>query len=510
MTSMARSRREITLTVVPTMGDLVRAHTALADGDLDWLHRLVADWQLLADLSFADLLLWVPVRGGAGFLVVAQMRPTTGPTCHLDDWVGVEVAAADHPALRIAWAEQRIYREGDPEWRDGTPVREEAIPVRYEGAAIALVTRETDLQAARTPSRLDLAYLECAADLVTMIAEGRFPFPGPLPEHLGAEPRVGDGLIRLDAAGIVLFASPNALSAYRRLGHAGDLSGEHLSTVTAALLGDGPLHGPISAVAEGRAARSGELDANGSVIALRAIPLLPGSRRIGAILLVHDVTELRRRDRQLLGKDATIREIHHRVKNNLQTVAALLRLQSRRLAVPEARAALEESVRRVSSIALVHETLAQTLNEWVAFDEVADRIIAMVGDVSIDAGSVEITRTGSFGVLPAPLATALAMILTELLQNAVEHAFAGSAGAVTVLAARRPDGLDVVVRDHGAGLPVDFVLEHSDRLGLQIVRTLVTGELGGTIALRPGQPAGTEAVLALPLREPGKGRPGGV
>ncbi len=498
------------------MADLVRASTALTDGDLDWLHRLVADWQLLADLSFADLLLWVPIRGGADFLAVAQMRPTTGPTCHLDDRVGVQVSAGNRQALRVAWAQQRIHREGDPEWRDGIPVREEAIPVRYDGAAIAVITRETDLQAARTPSRLDLAYLKCAADLAAMIGEGRFPFPGPPPEHLAAEPRVGDGLIRLDATGRVSFASPNALSAYRRLGHAGDLSGVHLARLTAALLGDGGLPGPISAVAEGRAARSGELEANGSVVALRAIPLLPAGRRIGAMLLVRDVTELRHRDRQLLGKDATIREIHHRVKNNLQTVAALLRLQSRRLAVPEARAALEESVRRVSSIALVHETLARTLDEWVAFDEVADRIIAMVADVTVSASQVAVSRSGSFGGLPAPVATSLAMILTELLQNAVEHAFAGGAGEVTVdertvgtgapgrvqvAATRRADGLDVSVRDNGAGLPAGFTLEGSDRLGLQIVRTLVSSELGGTIVLRPAVDAGTEAVLSLPLRQ---------
>ena len=80
-------------------------------------------------------------------------------------------------------------------------------------------------------------------------------------------------------------------------------------------------------------------------------------------MLLRDVTDLRSRDRELVTKDATIREIHHRVKNNLQTVAALLRLQARRMTVPEARAALEEAVRRVGSIALVHETLSQSLDE---------------------------------------------------------------------------------------------------------------------------------------------------
>src|SRR5206468_12214683 len=107
-----------------------------------------------------------------------------------------------------------------------------------------------------------------------------------------------------------------------------------------------------------------------AIIGLRAIPLRTGGEHIGALVLVHDVTEVRRRERQLIGKDATIREIHHRVKNNLQTVAALLRLQARRMAVPEARAALEESVRRVSSGAVGHGRLAGTLGEAVKFEGV--------------------------------------------------------------------------------------------------------------------------------------------
>ena len=115
---------------------------------------------------------------------------------------------------------------------------------------------------------------------------------------------------------------------------------------------------------------------------LRAIPLIVGGGRIGALVLIRDVTELRRRERELMTKDATIREIHHRVKNNLQTVAALLRLQARRLQVPEGREALEEAVRRVGSIAIVHETLSHTPEEFVDFDDIADRVIAMAGEVS--------------------------------------------------------------------------------------------------------------------------------
>src|SRR2546430_150609 len=156
-------------------------------------------------------------------------------------------------------------------------------------------------------------------------------------------PRVGDGLLRLGKAGRVIYASPNAQSAYRRLGLAADLIGAELGVVTTALVAsDEPLDESLMVVAAGRAPREAEVDGNGSVVQLRSIPLIVGGSRTGALVLVRDVTELRRRERELMTKDATIREIHHRVKNNLQTVAALLRLQARRLRAPEARARSEE------------------------------------------------------------------------------------------------------------------------------------------------------------------------
>jgi two-component sensor histidine kinase len=238
-------------------------------------------------------------------------------------------------------------------------------------------------------------------------------------------------------------------------------------------------------------------------VQLRAIPLHPRGESLGALVLLQDVTELRRRDRQILSKDATIREIHHRVKNNLQTVAALLRLQSRRVANAEARTALEESMRRVSSIALVHETLSSAIDEEVAFDEVVDRLAGMLADVSGGSGRVTVSRTGSFGELPAALATPLVMVLTELIGNAVEHGFPGDRSGRVQVAGRRERGvLTVRVIDDGAGLPERFSLGSSDRLGLQIVQTLVNAELDARMELDrrtgPGE-SGTAVTLRIPL-----------
>jgi two-component system, sensor histidine kinase PdtaS len=487
---------------VPDLVDLVRRHTTLADDDLDWLRLLVGEWQLLADLSFADLLLWVRTADSPGFVLVAQIRPVTAQTAYVVDMVGQVIADGKRALVDRAWREGRICREGDPEWTEGIPVREETIPVRHGDRVIAVVARHTNLATVRTPSRLELTYLASAADLARMVAEGRFPFPAGQVDS-DSSPRAGDGLLRLDAEGRVIYASPNAVSAYRRLGLAGDVVGIHLGETTAKLAPAGGLvDDPISWLVGGLSGREAdvEVEARGVALRLRTIPLLPGGERVGTLVLLRDVTELRRRERALLSKDATIREIHHRVKNNLQTVAALLRLQARRLDLPEARIALEEAVRRVRAIALVHDTLSHTLDGPIDFDPVADRLIVMVGEVSAaESGSLP-RRVGSFGLLPAGLATPLSMVLTELLQNALEHGLRGRSGVVEVSTRRLENELEIVVADDGEGLPIGFSLSASPRLGLQIVRTLVEGDLRGELEIVPRPGGGTLATLRIPVQ----------
>ena len=222
-----------------TLTDIGHRFTPLTEPDIDWLHALVSDWQLLADLSFADLVLWAALRDGSGWVALAQMRPTTGPTTFLDDVVGTRAGTGDRPFVDAAYHEKRICREGDPEWTGGIPVRRESIPVVREGAVIAVIERSTNLSSARTPSRLELTYLKGADDLAQMVAAGTFPYPGQEPA-LVRSPRVGDGLLRLGRSGRVGYASPNALSAYRRLGLTADLVGRRAGAADDQALLDRP------------------------------------------------------------------------------------------------------------------------------------------------------------------------------------------------------------------------------------------------------------------------------
>lgn len=485
---------------MPSLNELVRAHTDLDEDDLAWLHLLVADWQIIADLSFADLVLWLPDREENGYWAAAQMRPTTGPTAYVDDLVGAFVPRGRRPLLDSAYERQRVAREGDPEWRDDIPVRVEAIPVRRGDRILGVIGRNTNLLGVRTPSRLELSYLQTATDLTQMISNGFFPFPGQRSDHADS-PRVGDGFVRIDATGRVTYASPNALSVYRRLGLTTDLTGLNLAEVTRELIPASrrPDEETISAVLGGKMPRDTEVGDDRTTLIVRAIPLRPTGEHLGALVLMRDVTDLRRRDRELVTKDATIREIHHRVKNNLQTVAALLRLQARRIDVPEGRAALEEAVRRVGSIAIVHETLSQTFDESVDFDDVADRLRVMVAEVSSRGGAVTSTRVGSFGTIDAEVATPLAMVLTEVLQNAVEHGFGDGPGTITLTAGRLVGRLHVTVEDDGRGLPAGFDLDGSTSLGLSIVRTLVESELDGQLEIGPGRERGTRVTIDVPV-----------
>jgi two-component sensor histidine kinase len=485
---------------MPSMSEIISEHTDLSEPDHLWLKLLVSEWQLLADLSFSDLVLWVRDHDPNVFWAAAQIRPFTGVTSLFDDVVGDLIAYSPEHLVAEAFLRGEIVQTSERKLQAGVAVETHAVPVTAGDHVIAVVEQHTSQLGVRAPSSLEKAYLESGAELARMITVGAFPIPSDA-THLAFSPRVGDGFIRLDPAGNVTYASPNAISAYRRLGLRGDLIGEQLATLTAELLPAGPypVDESVQSVLSGRTARRTELVSGEAHLMVRVLPLTDGGGRVGTVVLCRDVSDLRSKERELVTKDATIREIHHRVKNNLQTVAALLRMQARRIESAEAKVALTDAMSRVASIAIVHETLSQAFDEIVEFDRVADELLRMVGDVAASWGSVSAIREGSFGLLSADVATSLAMIISELCQNAVEHGLAHQSGEVRVVPSRFDGRLRMEISDDGQGLPPGFDWRQSRSLGLSIVNTLVA-EMEGSFQLGPRQAGpGTEVVVEIPL-----------
>ena len=483
--------------------DYVQGRSSLSADQIHRLRELVADWQLLSDLSFADLILWVPLRKDfkswpTGYVAVAHIRPTTAATLFPHDVIGEEISYGSRPHIDQALSGAEIIRDTQPEPLGEFMVKEETIPVMVEDQVIGVISRHRNSELMRQPSRLELNYREIAHNLYRMIAEGTFPYPdaGSL---FDPAPRVGDGLIRLDVNGVISYASPNARSAFSRLGWISEVEGHVLGDVAQSLARVRPdaHEETIASGLTGKALKRVEIENVGGTIDFTVLPLIRGGDRIGAIVMLNNVTELRRRERELVTKDATIREIHHRVKNNLQTVSALLRLQARRIEDPGASAALNEAVRRIASIALVHETLSNSRDSSVAFDDVLDSLVTHALELSPRMNELRIERSGQFGSLEPRIATPLALVITELIHNALEHGLAHEGLALGIHVSSTASELSVTISDDGVGFPEGFDIATSPNLGLQIVRTLTENELRGNLSLETDEKE-TRAVLTFP------------
>ncbi|MBV7412384.1 PAS domain-containing sensor histidine kinase [Dermabacteraceae bacterium TAE3-ERU27] len=483
----------------------------ISDSVAEWLQLLIGDWQVIADLMQADLLLWL--RHDDMFTTLAHCRPATAATVYYEDPVGLEIAADHWQALC------EVARTGKLNLTPFTVEREDRtadcvlVPVRRGEEVIAVIAVERNLRRPTDPlSATEMRLHLLGERLLQMVARGDFPIVGaPIPPRRGA-PRVGDGIVELDRDGVVQWASPNALSAFHRFGVEGDMLGMTLAELsTQVLQSRSPVDESLPLVLTGRAAWRSDMQARGGTLSLRALPLTDSAgARDSAIVLVRDVTELRRRERELITKEATIREVHHRVKNNLQTVAALLRMQSRRMKSDEARLALSEAMRRVSTIALVHEALLQGTDETVTFDDVIDRCLTLAVDVAAAGvrhrdsapgrlGGEQVTvateKIGKVGVIRAEEATSLALVVTELATNAVEHGLAETGGTLTVRCERKGSHLVLRIEDDGEGMKG----RKPEGLGTTIAQTLVSGELGGVLFWEDRPGGGTSAVIDVYL-----------
>ncbi len=473
----------------------------LDEEDIDHLKRLRAAWGLVADFAFGDLLLYVPSLSDQGnYVIVGQVRPSTSQTLYPQDLIGKQVPIAEVPIVAEALVSGRIVNGTRDLGERPDPVLISAIPVRrVPTKTLGVVTMVWEEEAGRRPGQLEHTYHELATGLSRMIAEGAFPFPG---ESVSVEeaPRVGDGVLVIDSHGLVSFASPNSVSVLHRTGVHIPVVGSQMEDLG---IGVGAMQGAFASqvpVIE-------EIERRGDIYILaQCVPILAAKKITGAFILLRDVTELRRRDRLLLTKDAAIREVHHRVKNNLQTISSLLRLQTRRLDEPKATEALREAERRIRSIAIVHEILSRDSASQVPFNEIVRSLVRLATDTVMTERPIEIKVHGDAGAVLAEIATPLAVAVAELLQNAVEHAFepvdnekdeSGEVGTIDLVLSHSSDLLTVEVRDNGVGLPDGFTLDSTGTLGLSLVRDLVRSQMAGELTLF--NDGGTVARLTIPI-----------
>lgn len=450
------------------------------------LANVAENLQLVADMAYGDVALAVARPDGA-LEVIADARPNTALAPIAATRIGRTLSASEEvEAYAAAESGQPVQGEARRVAR-GIKYTTTAYPLEIEGVS-AVVVKDLAEQVTAARGSMETAFMDAAEELLDTLRRA------PLLDVRDSEPfsttrRAGDGVMRVGSTGQIAYASPNAVNIMRLAGVEGALTGVQASSLPGGGFGIAPVLGT-------RAAIKVDTEVADRVLGYRSIAL-----PAGALVLVEDLTDARRREAEIRVKEATIREVHHRVKNNLQTIASLLRIQARRTDSVEAKHALAEATERVASMAVVHDLLAGSDEERVDFLEVARTVVGLVSRGLLgEQSDIQVVVSGSTGQVDAPVATALALAVAELAHNAIEHGFgAADTGTVDVTARRVPGELVLTVRDDGVGLPADFDARTSANLGLEIVRTVVEKDLHGTLGFSSTR--GTTVTVRVPLSD---------
>ncbi len=485
----------------------------LAQIEAGLLNRIRQALPILSDLSRSDILLYLS-DGQGGAVVTDQARPHSIFPVREQDLVGHRIRPHDAP-----WVFQTLSSTHAPRGPQSgsvheAPIKRECLPVvGSDGSVLAALCFEVNLLAYERHRRRNRSFQRAMRQLQHMVARGELAGAAelsPFGEH--------DGIVLVDLQRKVQYTSGIATNLYRRIGYMGDLVGHsvyELETGDAQLVDD--------ALASGACVEQ-EKEEQGRIWIRKALPIYgrrtwrslwsrdvsdipapPDAMPVGVLLTVHDATEARSKEQELKAKMAMIQEIHHRVKNNLQVIASLLRLQARRSDNPDVNQALSETVNRILSVAVVHEFLSHDSASVINLREVAQRIIdQMVQSVMDPRKSIQFSLTGPTVFLTSQQATACALVINELLLNAVEHGYEHrEAGLVTIELVNDDEMVSIIVGDDGTCLPAGFDLQADGGLGLRIVQTLVEGDLKGTFALLSegatvGGCGGVKAVARFP------------
>jgi two-component sensor histidine kinase len=496
------------------MDSVVHQCENLTEQDITELTRLETNLSLLADLSRADVLMYCPLNHERA-VIVSQARPHSILSLYSESVVGRQLTAEEEPEVARTLAEGR---RGSTEVRKdisnrraptkGAPIIQETFPVKADdGRVMAAVCIETNLierERHRRRSRVFRRALRLVKEMALAGDLQGVEELTPFGEH--------DGLLVIDAQHRVQYVSGIATSLYRKLGYVGDLMKRRVEDLE---IDDHSL--PVQAMEQGRCLEI-EMKVGDLVWVKKAIPLYSYRRRWfgrsrngtsprrpeGVLVAIRDETDTRRQAEELQVKSAMIQEIHHRVKNNMQTIASLLRLQSRRAGSEEVRRALQEGINRILSVAVIHEFLAHQDARVINIRDVSQRIINQIREGVMDhEKGIRMELRGPNIYLPTQPATVCALVINELLQNAVEHGYERQEGGV-VTVNLKDDGeqITISVDDDGTGLPEEFDLARTNSLGLQIVKTLAEGDLKGQFELH-GRDKGVSAVVTFPKHSQG-------
>ncbi|MFQ5854681.1 MAG: sensor histidine kinase [Anaerolineae bacterium] len=463
------------------------------------LDRIARTIGPLADISRADVLLYA-VDETDRVTVVAQARPHSVPPIHEADVVGQVVNPIDNPTVFRALSGGHYVAGKQGQGPHGAMVAQEVFTIEYDGQVIGALGIEKTLIEHERHQRRATAFQKAVRNFQWAVSMNLIP-------GLDEMSSFGeyDGILVVDAGRHIQYASGLANNLYRRLGAMDLLPGQRLS-----MLRDSDDNLVERALEAGRCLEA-ETEEGAFIWVKRAIPLyspvgwrsrLPwepdAPHLVGALFTIHDATKERKKQQLLKLREAMLEELQHRVKNSIQTIISLLRMQARRAKSEETRHVLEESITRLLAVAAVHDFLYNPGERIVDLKALSGRILQETAKGIIGPGKkIDLALDGPTVYLPAHQATPCALVINELLLNALEHGYADQPdGKISITLRETFDDIVIEIQDDGSGLPDNFDAQKDGRLGLSIVRSLVEDGLAGHFKLRNRD--GVAAIVTFP------------
>lgn len=436
---------------------------------------------LASDVAHAQISIYLNNLQERKLVIFCRETPETAFMYYQSDIAGSKLAYADEPLVTHSF-ESGLPVQGRRELVSGLTTNMYLLPLKWQGKVYAVLAFEYLDSLQCYPNQQ--IFMNAAIDLLECAEEKYDP---EIYERLSSR----DGIMLIDNNSMVSGVNNILQNIYLTMG---------VHRVVARRITERALH--LDAVTDAyqqmRPAKF-ELYETKQVFAQRLIPICQGKALKQAILIMVDVTELKKRDQQLLVKSAVIKEIHHRVKNNLQTIASLLRIQSRKSKYAETKNVLKDCINQILSISVVHEFLSQQDQDNININIVARNIFELIIKNMVDpAMNLKAEFIGEDIILSSARANSISLVINEITQNAIEHAFVDSAESSLVMRVYlQEQNIVVELQDNGCGLPGDFCHNNSGGMGMQIIKTLVEHDLKGTFSLQNTE-QGTLARVVFP------------
>lgn len=439
--------------------NLCEMYTDLSKEEIEEIKIATKSLAAMANLFNADAFIDCPMNDGSGdAIVVAEARPVDHPSSYKRTVVGLVATKENEPAV------YRGFNLGVPTkfmkamTQENLSVVQTVEPIYHMDRVIGVFIIEQSMEQIKPHASLTAG----ALDVEEILLNG---------ESQNLADNIEEGLIFINTNDKVIFRNKSAEIIYKRLGFISDILGKTYKDICIVRPPD-----------ENETGQTIKQDVKIGDYYFTVKTSIVGRDDLKFLVTISDVTTSKLQERELVLKSVAFHEMHHRVKNNLQTIAALLRLQRNSIDSKEGKRALTDTVTRILAIAATHQIMVETGVELVQLND----IVAVVKNNTLayytsDNFKLDVECHGGDFSVTSEKASAIALILNELMQNSIKYAFSGQKeGKVTVMTMqRRANDVELIFIDDGSGFDVDKTT--SGGMGWTIIRSLVKEKLEGHV-----------------------------